>query len=501
MQSKRDQVEAHVFMMSRLTSGMLLTDPDAPDSPAGRTSRGAAWGLLLGALAAAGCVLFGLMSPGGDDSWKSAGAVIVRKDTGTRYMYQDGTLRPILNYASARLIGGADLSTKLVSGASLRGTPHGEAVGIPGAPDDLPAAGDVNSGPWLVCSGLVNGAKGTPSATTALVIGSRPAVSDGLTTREALLVAAPDGDRYLIWRGRRLPVDIQHGADRALGYGDATPRPVSAEFLNTLPLGPELSPVDVPGRGAAGPTLDGRSTRTGQVFTVRVPDSPVRYYLLAARGLVPVSGTEAALVLGDPRTRENSYAGKRPAPVALATDTVDDHLAPSGTTPGTSLAWPSGPPRLVEPEQRQNLCASIRPGKKGPVTSVSTVSSLSAAPAAATDAVQPACSPVDAIAVRPGAGSVVRALSASGGQLGDTTYLVTEAGVKYRMVSDDSIAALGYDGTEPAGLPAAVLAMLPTGPDLDPAAASGSAPAHSTAVGGCEAGTSKRGAEKAPATN
>ncbi len=40
MRSKRDQVQAHTFMMGRLTSGMLLADPDAPESPLGRTSRG-----------------------------------------------------------------------------------------------------------------------------------------------------------------------------------------------------------------------------------------------------------------------------------------------------------------------------------------------------------------------------------------------------------------------------------------------------------------------------
>lgn len=33
MQSKRDQVQAHTFMMGRLSSGLLTADPDAPESP------------------------------------------------------------------------------------------------------------------------------------------------------------------------------------------------------------------------------------------------------------------------------------------------------------------------------------------------------------------------------------------------------------------------------------------------------------------------------------
>ncbi|OQR65613.1 type VII secretion protein EccB [Streptomyces maremycinicus] len=504
MQSKRDQVEAHVFMMSRLTSGMLLTDPDAPESPMGRTSRGASWGLLLGALGAAGCVLFGVLSPGGDNSWKSADAVIVRKDTGTRYIYQDGVLHPIRNYASARLIGGSDLAVRMVSGDSLDGTPRGTAVGISGAPDDLPAASDVNAGPWLVCSGTYTAADGKRSATTALVVGSEPPEGDGLTTAQALLVTSADGERFLVWHGRRLPLDTEHGAQRALGYGDATARTVSAEFLNSLPLGPELAPPEVPERGTAGPSLDGHATRVGQVFTVQVPDGPVRYYLLTGQGLRPVDATRAALVLGDPRTRQDSYGGRPPTAVALATDTLDAHLARSDTqdtgsdTQDTGSArWPAGPPRLVEPAGRQDLCVNVEPTAGGPVTSVAVVSTLDASPAAAPEGVRAACAPVDAVAVRPGAGAVVRVLGAGGGELGDTTYLVTDTGVKYRLPTGQAVADLGYGGTEPAALPSTLLEMLPTGPDLDPDAASGATAARTTA-GGCSGGPAGDGAAGTP---
>ncbi|MFF3503129.1 type VII secretion protein EccB [Streptomyces sp. NPDC003247] len=513
MQSKRDQVEAHVFMMSRLTSGMLLTDPDAAESPMGRTSRGAAWGLLLGALAAAGCVLFGVLSPGGDDSWRSADALIVSKDTGTRYIYQDGVLHPLRNYASARLIGGSDLTTRLVSGASLDGVPRGTAVGISGAPDDLPGTSDVNAGPWLVCSGIYRTAKGERSATTTLVIGSAPPEGDGLTTGQALLVTAPGGERFLVWHGRRLPLDTEHGAQRALGYGDAVARAVSAEFLNSLPLGPDLAPLDVPGRGTAGPSLDGHATRVGQVFTVQVPDGPVRYYLLTGQGLRPVDATQAALVLGDPRTREDGYGGEPPTAVALATDTLDAHLArtvtedtaiedtaieDTATEDTASAQWPSGPPRLVEAADRQNLCVSVESTDGGPGTSVAVVSTLDTSPAAAPEGVQAACSPVDAIAVRPGAGAVVRVLGAGGGELGDTTYLVTDTGVKYRMPSGQAVEDLGYGGTEPAVLPSTFLEMLPTGPDLDPAAASGATAARTTSAGDCSGGPAGEGAPGTP---
>lgn len=41
MHSKRDQVQAHLFIMGRLASAMLRSEPDAPESPLGRTNRGA----------------------------------------------------------------------------------------------------------------------------------------------------------------------------------------------------------------------------------------------------------------------------------------------------------------------------------------------------------------------------------------------------------------------------------------------------------------------------
>ncbi|MEU5249895.1 type VII secretion protein EccB, partial [Streptomyces asoensis] len=69
MQSKRDQVQAHAFVMGRLTSGMLLADPDAPESPLARTTRGAGIGVVITVLICAGAVVFGLISPGGNDSW------------------------------------------------------------------------------------------------------------------------------------------------------------------------------------------------------------------------------------------------------------------------------------------------------------------------------------------------------------------------------------------------------------------------------------------------
>ncbi len=113
MQSKRDQVQAHAFVMSRLTSGMLLADPDAPESPLGRTTRGVVIGTVIAVVISAAAVVYGLINPGGNDSWRTSNSLIVNKETGGRFLYVDGRLRPVRNYASALLIGGSDLKTPM----------------------------------------------------------------------------------------------------------------------------------------------------------------------------------------------------------------------------------------------------------------------------------------------------------------------------------------------------------------------------------------------------
>lgn len=94
---------------------------------------------------------------------------------------------------------------------------------------------------------------------------------------------------------------------------------------------------------------------------------------------------------------------------------------------------------------------------------------------------KPACVPTDATVVRPGRGALVRALNASGAAHAGTSYLVADNGVKYRVSTKDSLAALGYESADIASVPAPLLAALPTGADLDPAAASGVAEPKVTA--------------------
>ena len=102
MQNRRDQVQAHAFVVGRLVSALLRAEPDAPMTPLRRFVVGTFWGALLGALAVAGFGVYGFISPGGSTAWRAGGALIVEKETGARYVFVEGELRPVVNYASAR---------------------------------------------------------------------------------------------------------------------------------------------------------------------------------------------------------------------------------------------------------------------------------------------------------------------------------------------------------------------------------------------------------------
>ncbi|MGY0069880.1 type VII secretion protein EccB [Streptomyces sp. QTS137] len=479
MHSKRDQVQAHLFIMGRLASAMLRAEPDDPESPLGRTNRGAAIGVVIAVLVCAGAFVFGLIQPGGNNSWRSGENLVVDKQTGARYLYLDGRLRPVRNYASARLIAGGDLGVTTVGTSSLAGTPHGTPVGIPDGPEALPGTGDLDRTPWLVCSGVRPRSTDVVTATTTLALGTdTPHDVPGarqLGEREGLLVTGPGDATYLLWQGSRLRLDERANAAEALGYGSVTPRPVSAAFLDSFPQGPDLSPADVPGQGGKGPELAGRATRIGQLFRVDVPGSAPRYHLLAEEGLVPLTATGATLLLGDPQTREKAYGGGAVTVATLGADTLTEHLAPDSASAAVNAAkLPETPPTAVVVGSGSAACAAVDSTDGGirVGTSVLPENALPEPVQPPAAEVVPACLKVDSIAVRAGKGALVRALSASGSAMGDTTYLVTDTGVKYRLLSQEGVEALGYEGVEERTMPSPMLAMLPSGPDLTPEAAS-----------------------------
>src|SRR3569833_1271444 len=215
--------------------------PDMAVPPLRRSWSGLIFGFLIAALVVAGFAVLSIVSPGGASGWRKPGTLILDKGTGTSFVLAGGRLRPVLNYASARLLLGEKLTVDSVPSKSLKNVPRGGPVGISGAPDSLP---DPEGGDraWLACASSA-GSKPALSLLIGADADERP-----LSTRQAALVRTSDGTTYLVTGGRRLRVTAPW-ATRALGVSDDAAIGVRDAWVNTLPAGPDLPPPATPGIG------------------------------------------------------------------------------------------------------------------------------------------------------------------------------------------------------------------------------------------------------------
>lgn len=281
---------------------------------------------------------------------------------------------------------------------------------------------------------------------------------------DGTLVSAPDDSLHLLVGETRHLLDAGSGARESLGYGTAPVRPVPAEFLRLLPAGPDLTPPEVPQRGAGGPTLAGAPTRIGQLFSG--PGGTA--YLLTGDGLVPLTPTVLALLVGDPRTQDQAYDGATPQLVALGAQDIAEHRS---TRPlGTRIeALPSVPPPLTDPAG-DDLCASVSADQDQPALTLVTVAATGAPTTGTTGGGRPVLAP----GLVPGCGRVDRVIVAGDtGVLLRTTptaswYLVADNGAKYPLGEEGPAPELGFRGQPAAWLPGALVDLLPTGPVLDP---------------------------------
>ncbi len=481
MQTRRDQVVAHNFMVSRLGTAMLEANPDAIDAPMQRTRNGTYIGLAITALLCVGFLVFGLLFPGGNTAWRTEGALVLDRDSGATYLYSGGVLRPVANYASARLVQGSQITVRSVSARSLEGVPKGGPVGIPGAPDSLPDADAAAAALWRVCAVPPANPDGEPR--TALTVDATPD-NGALPAEFAVLVQGPDDDHHLLWNGTRSLLDEEHGALQALGYGTSPPLGVSRAFLDVVPSGPDLTAPEVPGgAGEQSTPIGGQARTTGQVFVVRNDGERDQYYLLGEAGLAPVSAVQARLALADSRVTDDAYGDADPEPAVLSAGEVQRNLAANASATDDGL--PATPPELVTVDG-QAPCLRVSADGDAQLI-VHPLDAVSAWPVQDRPYTAHGCPTADLIGIPAGGGAVVQAEPAAGSTSEPTYHLVTDTATKYPLTSAGTAGELGYSAESAARVPTALLRLLPTGPLLSSEAAGQPVPATATrpAAVGC----------------
>jgi type VII secretion protein EccB len=439
MPSRQDQLHAHQFTVQRVVSALVMRETNPAQSPFRRVAGAAFAGVLIASLLLAGAAVHAVLTGGGGGDWRDGSSVIVERESGARYVYRDGRLHPVLNFASALLIVGS-ARTVTVPRAALGGVPRGVPVGIAGAPDSLPERSRLSGPPWTVCS---------RGAASVLYVGSRP--GGGLPLGDAgLLVATPDGEEYLVWQRHRYHVREPRVVLAAFGWDGQPVFAVAPALVNALPAGVDLARIRL-NRGA--PSSAVRGARVGQVFVVEYPDGGRQYVVALADGLAPLTEVEAELLLADPDTvaalGQRTASALKPGEYTAARRTTG--FGAGAVAPGSAAALPATRPKLARASG--SVCAEV------------------ADPRGVVEIRVDAEVPGDtAVVVAPGRGAVVEAVASPSAPHGALS-LVNDLGVRYPLPSVDVLPALGYAGVVPVRIPAEVVAVLPVGRALDPAAA------------------------------
>ncbi len=473
MASRSDQLHSHQFTLQRVVGALAMRDPNPTSSPLRRIGGALFAGVMVAVLALAAAGVYGVLRPGGDGSWRNGEAVIIEKESGARFVLRAGVLHPVPNYSSALLLlGSPEGRTTTVSRASLAGVPRGAPLGIPGAPDVLPAAGELLRSPWTVCSRAAANGTGPSGVESVLFVGADVGATQRLGA-QAILAQDRDGGLHLIWRGRRFAIDDPSVVLTAMGWRGQAPSPVATPVLNSVPAGADLAGVlavvPIADRGRMS-RLDG--VRIGEIFQVESQSGNRQFAVALADGLADITQIQADLLLADnpdviARPRQLTQAGYVSAPhvgslIAAGAD------APPATTPELSRPAPQG-----------GVCASFADGAA--VAEVSLPVSLpaargeirTAAPAARNGAAIPVG--VDWVSVAPGRAAIVEAVAHPTAPAGLLVF-VSDLGNYHAVPTHDALAWLGYAEVRPVRVPAAVVNLLPSGPALDPAAANQQVP-------------------------
>jgi type VII secretion protein EccB len=100
--------------------------------------------------------------------------ILADQHSGALYVRVGEKLYPALNLASARLIANDPATPDRVRRSEIDSKPRGPLVGIPGAPNEMPATSPPSSS-WLVCDQVTKAyGPGAPEPVTVTVIDGQP---------------------------------------------------------------------------------------------------------------------------------------------------------------------------------------------------------------------------------------------------------------------------------------------------------------------------------------
>lgn len=439
MATRKDLLKAHQFTQQRLVQALVARNPDDQDPQLRRVATGTFISVMVGVLLLAVFGVIGLIFGGGSKNWQQDRAIIIDSTSGGVFVYLDTTLHPVANITSARLATDNG-SVITVKGSSLRDAPQGQRIGIPAAPQQLPAPADLTAFPLRTCSTEVDpNQPADQQRRTTLEVGGLT-TADPLPTGDGASAAVRDGSGrfYLITQGRAHLVPSS-GSDVpavlvSLGFTQAGTVPDA--WIGALPRGGDVVAPEIDELGKAVQKQIGKLTTIGQL--ARVEGQVDTYYVLLRDGLSEISPLQFELF----RAQGSSAVEISAADVSLSSD--------------PSLVDPDLPARLPKPDAdhdptTESLCLVWTGADQPPRL---TIGAQTPQPTGASQQAGTA----DLVHTPALRGALLRPADAAA----DAAILITDDR-QYPIADPDSRAALGYAEAPSAAVPAGLIKLVPAG--------------------------------------
>ncbi|MEU6249174.1 type VII secretion protein EccB [Glycomyces sp. NPDC047010] len=500
MRSRREQVDAHKFITSRMNQALVLANPDSVERPLRRIGVSIFASVMVLALVFGGFAIATLFGKG--NALPEPGHIITIKGSNSVYVYttksggeatEEDPLRlwQVANYTSALLLvkPGSDGKPPVqdLKASSLKNIKRGSfTIGIQSIPSQPPDPAELlQDQNWNTCS-MPRTDGGTANfQLTQLILKDLPDPSQWLGDDNWLLAkTAVDEEKgeipdyFLLWNGFKHKIGADTETARAL-IGDLNlsmddAMPLNESMLRTVPSGSEIEPPVEDGFGEPSAVLTddnepldyGRPVKSGNELYVLLKTpagdefariTPTMEMLLAAKykGTVEVDpttrseiGSDAVYMpknFPDANLSGSTWSVDRDRPAVCAVyDPADQH---DEATSIQIAMYEDAPDALTGPAD------SVEITDEGEI--FSDVKDL-----------------VAQTVLPQGTAALADARTDQGSTIQGFTYLISDQGIRHGLVDDGETDStqkmLGYLDVNPISVPNEMISLIPVGNALDP---------------------------------
>lgn len=292
MADKKDLSEAQSYSRRRLVTAFTSGIPEGVELTPKKNQTPVIVGVGLTVIAVLISMFYGIISPSLPSGWEN-NKLIVAKSSAARYVSSKGTLHPVINAISARLlIPSSDFKVITVDDDQLAGIPIGSTIGILGAPDSLPDQ-----------DGLVTGSINSCTSEQGTDTTASNEQANTQASHEAALVSVDDAD-YLVTGSHRykMPSEptLRDAYLRALGIPQITAIKASAQWINLFEHGDEMAPIAINDEGKE-MNIHGVNVPVGGVVMQQGDSKHGKYVVMTDGSLSPLDDLAYDLyIIGKP---------------------------------------------------------------------------------------------------------------------------------------------------------------------------------------------------------